>query len=356
MEKRNSFTFEDAKEFNRLHNNEHITLRQIGVLYKTSHNTIKNNLAKHGFEYKSRQYPLNETYFSELDTPEKQYFLGWIYSDGCVFAYEENHHYGFFIKVQERDQYILEYFKKCLYSHAKIRIEIMEGRRYSKLTIGSKKIYDDLLKYGLRKRKTHFLTYPEKHITDHRAFILGLFEGDGTITIKKNKMAGCGITGAKGLMQTVNEIIARESDLNLTKLRKTKNSYRFSYEGTRPVQKVGNWLYSWNPSVFLKRKRDLFEIVLEAPKYGKNFVVFKCPHCETLGDFEKRHISQLKKYTFKSKFCSLSCSGSFYREFQLNSNTLTPEMKLRLEENIVIDNTRYKLTDINGGFTDYTPF
>lgn len=353
LKTKKKFEREQAIAFNELHNDQGISLRQIAIFYGTSHGTIKNNLEKYGFKWRSRQYPLNESFFNKLDTVEKQYFLGWLYSDGCIFAFEEKKHYGFFIKIQERDKYILEYFKQLLCSDINIQTEFLKERRYSKLVIGSKKIYEDLLMYGLMPRKTHLLTYPEQHITDHRAFILGLFDGDGFIYIRKNKMASFGITGTKEMMTKVNNIIANELNLPPPKLMKQRNSYSFTYTGTRNVHKIGEWLYSGNTTMFLKRKHELFKGISTTPKYGKVFVIFKCPHCNKKGEFEKRNIYMLKKYTFKSKFCSLSCSGSFYRKFQLHNYKLTSEMEMALKENIVGCITRYKLTDFNGSFTDY---
>lgn len=353
MQRRKNFTLEDAKVFNELHNEKFITLRKIAVLFGTSHGTISSNLKKHGFKVRSRQYPVNEEFFNKLDSFEKHYLLGWIYSDGCLFAYEEKMYYGITIKIQERDQYILEYFKELLCSDSNITTDIIDQRKYTRLKIGSKKIHDDLLKYGLIPRKTHFITYPEQHLMDHRAFILGLFEGDGTIHIKKNKMPAFGITGTKNMMMKVSNIIAKELNLKPAKLVRCRNSYSFYYSGTRSVQKIGEWLYSWNPQIFLKRKRDLFDKAINMKKYGKQFIVFKCPQCGTIKEFEKRLIYLLKRYTFKSKFCSLSCSGSFSRKYQLNGYKLTPEMELRLKENIIDTITRYKVTDPCGGFKEY---
>ena len=51
--------------------------------------------------------------------------------------------------------------------------------------------------------------------------------------------------------------------------------------------------------------------------------------------FKKRNIYQLKKYRFKSKFCSNTCSGRFTRKFQLNDNKLTGDMRKAIEKNII---------------------
>ena len=73
----------------------------------------------------------NENYFSEIDTPEKAYFLGMIITDGCV------HENVLSMSLQESDEYILEFLKKELKSNKKIT---QDGRGCSGLQIVSKKI------------------------------------------------------------------------------------------------------------------------------------------------------------------------------------------------------------------------
>lgn len=239
---KNLFTIENAIEFDKLHNKEGLSLRKIALLNDTSHSVIIRILNKYGYAHKSRQNQLDETFFEKLDTFEKQYFLGWIYSDGCIFAYEDKRYYGLAIKLQERDTYILEYFKKLLSAESIIRIDHTNGRRYSQFKVGSKKIYDDLLQYGLMPRKTHFINYPKDIISDHRPFILGVFEGDGSIYINKHKMPSFKITGTKEMVTEIRDILAHELSLYPVPVRKHKNSYSFTFEGTNLVQKIGEWL------------------------------------------------------------------------------------------------------------------
>lgn len=344
--KKKSFNFEDVKVFNDLHNVKGMTLRQIARQFETSHGVIARNLRKHGYKVRTRQYEVNENFFETLDSLEKLYVLGWIYSDGCVFAYPEKQYFGFSIKLQKRDQYILEYIKKLLASDVPIKIEERDGREYSLLKIGSKKLFDDLLKYGLMPQKTHILKYPSQIILEPRPFILSVFEGDGYIGIKDNKMPIFSITGTKDIVTNIRDILIKKLDLNSVPIRKQKNSYRFAFEGTIPVQKIGKWLYSWDPPMYLKRKREKFNKLYQMPKYGKNYILYKCPECGGINKFEKRNIYQLKKYRFKSRFCSLSCSGKFTRKFQLNGNILTNDMKKALEDNIITEIKEYKITDI----------
>jgi transposase len=336
---RKTFTAKHAEEFYQLHFEKNMTLRQIAKKFDTSHGVIKNTLKKFSYRYKTRQYPLNEDFFKSLDTYVKQYMLGWLYSDGCLFAYDYKKYYGFSIKIQKRDDYILYFFKELLQSYAKITSDYTEGREYSRLKIGSKRIYEDLLQYGLTPRKTFKLKYPQEILSDHRPFILGLFDGDGCISLsKKDKNPYISFTGTEDMVTNIQNILEYElgiSGQKIRKIRKNGNTYVLAYEGSNQGKKIGDWMYSWNPPIYLTRKKELFDQLHKIPKYGKSIVVFKCPECNKIGEFEKRNIKQLQKYTFNSKFCSTSCAAKFNRKYQLNGNLLTEEMERNLKENIV---------------------
>lgn len=347
------FSIEDAMLFNKLHQEGNMSLRQIAKQYNTSHGVIKKHLTKHGYSYAKRKYSLNEDYFNELNDPQKLYFLGWIYSDGCVFNHPDKRHKGLSFKLQKKDSYILEYFKKLLQAEHPIKYERTTsgyciGSEYAQITIGSSKIYNVLLKYGLMPRKTFLLKYPHHIVTDHRPFILGVFDGDGGISFNPvRKMASFTISGTEDVLVGISDVFQKEIGLEPNKLSKQKSIYQLSYGGVKPVVRIAEWLYSWNPPIYLKRKKEKFDMLLDVPKYGKNMLVFKCPECGQIGEFEKRTLYQLQKYTFKSKFCSSSCSGKFNRKYQLNGCKLTLEMEQKLKENIVGENKRYLKTKMN---------
>ncbi|MEW4242331.1 hypothetical protein Q0N51_25390 [Priestia megaterium] len=347
------FSIEDAALFNKLHQQDNMSLREIAKQFNTCHRVIKNHLVKNGYSYLKRKYSLNEDYFNELDDPQKLYLLGWIYSDGCVFNHQNNGYKGFSFKLHKKDSYILEYFKEILKAEHPIKYEkttsgYLVGSEYAKIIIGSTRIYNDLLNYGLMPRKTFLLKYPHHIVSDHRPFILGVFDGDGGIHFNSvKKMASFTIAGTEDMLISIRDIFQKEIGLEPTKISNHRNIYQLSYGGVKPVVRIAEWLYSWNPPMYLKRKKEIFDMLLDVPKYGKNMLIFKCPECGRIDEFEKRALYQLKKYKFKSKFCSLSCSGKFNRKYQLNGCKLTLEMEEKLKENIVGERKKYLKTKMN---------
>ncbi|MEK3977890.1 hypothetical protein MKY37_02230 [Psychrobacillus sp. FSL K6-2836] len=333
---REFFNKEVVVHFNELHQEQGLSLREIARLYDTSHGVIRRYLVKAGYSYRLRSYSLNEDYFKKLDSLEKLYFLGWIYSDGHVFSYDVKKHAGFNIKIQKRDEYILEYLKKLIESEAPVLADYTKGREYSKITFGSKIIYQDLLKYGLEHNKTFKIKYPVEHIWDHRPFILGAFDGDGSISIKKsNGMPQLSFNGTEAIVVQIKNILESELGVNPVKVQINRNTYQISYGGPTSVHAIAKWMYSWNPPIYLKRKRELINKCLSRDLYGKIVVLYKCPECGKRESFDRRNMYQLKKYFFKSKFCSLSCSGKFYRKFQMNGYKLSKSMNDAIKSNII---------------------
>jgi hypothetical protein len=52
----------------------------------------------------------NEDYFEIIDTPEKAYFLGFIFADGCLIDNPKEYRYKLNIKIHSKDEDILKKF------------------------------------------------------------------------------------------------------------------------------------------------------------------------------------------------------------------------------------------------------
>ncbi len=137
-------------------------------------------------------YYYNENYFENIDTPEKAYWLGFIAADGNL--YRRDGHQGLVsISIHEKDIELLENFKKELNTTKPISV-VRDKRRsgtiMASLQVTSDKIFNDLLDKGIGIRKTFdldlmqiFKSIPCCFRSD---FILGYFDGDGSITVSIN--------------------------------------------------------------------------------------------------------------------------------------------------------------------------
>lgn len=138
-------------------------------------------------------YYYNDTYFKEINTSEKAYWLGFIAADGNLYR-REGHQGLISISINQKDIELLENFKRELNTTKPINIAQNKQREntvMATLQITSDRIFNDLLDKGIGIRKTFDLDlnyiFKKIPIQFYSDFILGYFDGDGSIDIPNNK-------------------------------------------------------------------------------------------------------------------------------------------------------------------------
>jgi hypothetical protein len=145
----------------------------------------ENNVSE---KYKKHQvYSLNENYFKIIDTDAKAYFLGFIAADGCIYK-RNNHQAMLSFSLKDIDVEVLENLKKELNTTKPICItKQTEVTTMATLQITSDILCSDLINLGLGVRKTFDMSIKEIMnnipIKFWNSFILGYFDGDGSIDI-----------------------------------------------------------------------------------------------------------------------------------------------------------------------------
>lgn len=165
------------------------TYKDMSELLQISTPTILSIIKMSGIEVGKGRYPdrhknakyVDLNFFEEIDTKEKAYVLGLIYSDGSI----DKNGYGFSLSSKDYEQISL--FKELLKSQHKIsHVKSFDNRtgktneRYC-LHITSKKITSDLLKLGLTNSKSFNCNFPNINEDLIWHLIRGLFDGDGCI-------------------------------------------------------------------------------------------------------------------------------------------------------------------------------
>lgn len=133
----------------------------------------------------NKKHNLNESFFEKIDSEEKAYFLGLMYSDGYIFS--SKHTKGLGIQLQEPDKELLIKFNQCLKSNYPLMVvkRLDENHQNCIRLYGySKKIAEDLTKQGCFENKTKKLQFPScnqvpSNLIHH--FIRGYFDGDGCV-------------------------------------------------------------------------------------------------------------------------------------------------------------------------------
>ena len=157
------------------------TLSALGREFGVSYSTIRNLLKRKGIktEGNKHNFPRDEFYFSNIDSKEKAYWLGFLYADGCVHSNSNE------ISITLKDRDHLEKFRKAIKSNNKIGESI--DKRFSSMpkiyhfSIKDKQLKSDLIKWGCVPNKSLTLTkipnIPRDFVSH---FIRGYFDGDGS--------------------------------------------------------------------------------------------------------------------------------------------------------------------------------
>ena len=279
--------------------------KKFNVGWKSILNVLKrNNIPIKSRAESIRQYELDQSFFSVIDTEAKAYFLGLLMADGCISGNV------MVINLEESDVEILEKFKIELSYSGPIRFTPKKGENVKNqrtLAISSTKLTNDLIKHGIIPRKTHFADLPTtipNELIHH--FIRGVFDGDGCPFINYNKKNNFkhllfSLVGNNLLIEKIQNILIEKCNLNRTKIRRASNSkdniVTFSYGGTPQVHRISDYLYK-DATIFLKRKREIMFTTF--PKAEKK--IRRCKLCET------KHFG--KGY----------CSKHYQQKFILNKN------------------------------------
>ena len=146
----------------------------------------------------------NSSFFHEIDTSDKAYFLGFIFADGYITRSERNYEFG--IELQSCDKYILEYLNNLIggvhnihHNHKKIIIANNKSESISDtdvLRVYSKEMVNDLLSHGINFNKTLSKEIPIVRDEYFFDFLRGYIDGDGCIHKMQDGIVGVHITCA----------------------------------------------------------------------------------------------------------------------------------------------------------------
>jgi len=229
-----------------------------------------------------RQHKLNIDYFNEINSHEKAYVLGFLYTDGS------NRGDGIIFSQNVERINILEKIKKALDSEAPIR-ERVSGLFV--LELFSKKMVKDVERLGVVRNKSLILQFPTKELVPEEfmsSFILGYFDGDGYIwNGKRKKMivkdssrkegfrerivynVKFTFTGCVSFIAPLQEylvkvgIVKRKTKLNYSKAKNTNNSTcdkvcTMEYSGRGQIKNLYEYMYSKAP-IWCNEKKLKFE-------------------------------------------------------------------------------------------------
>ena len=193
------------------------SINKISKDFNIPYQALRNHLSENNIYIRPRtKYTLDEHYFDSIDTPNKAYIMGLLYSDGANTSNYENAHYCISITLQFDDIQILEDIKREINSTAPISIYDVECygevRRYCRFNICNKHIAYKMLELGVCPNKTFTVDFPEwlpQELYPH--FIRGISDGDGYI--REIRPIQATITGTTALCESLSSIISKNCEV-----------------------------------------------------------------------------------------------------------------------------------------------
>lgn len=175
------------------------TPKQISDILNLKTPTVSSYIQKLGLKF--RPNPGNIHYFEMIDSYAKAYILGFIAADGALVPAKHSPTITLTITVKYEDRAILEFIKSEIGNTHKLleirRLSSFDNSKmihHARLAFSTPQIVHDIMKYGITPRKSFTLpniipNIPEQY---RDAFIIGLFDADGSIHIQEKGLRSSG--------------------------------------------------------------------------------------------------------------------------------------------------------------------
>lgn len=205
-----------------------------------------------------RKYPLKADYFEQIDTPEKAYWLGFLTADGSVARTNVS------LELANIDAGHIAKFARAIESEAPIsptRQNCVRARFHSTRLAAS------LASLGLIQRKSLVVVPPLEKLAGLEPYYWrGLWDGDGTISVRRDRAAGwlVGIVGSAACVDgfaTWARGVSGSRALPNNKTCRNRATWQWTVIGTRKPQLLAEQLKRAGMPFGLDRKQASLEEV-----------------------------------------------------------------------------------------------
>lgn len=270
-----------------------------------------------------RKYTFDHTYFKEIDTEEKAYWLGFMYADGNVKKNKYGIPYTVRLSlVNEAEKHITKLANAINFSgkiagpyYSKRKNKNGNKSKYFSIELHSKELSADIVKHGVIPAKTFHVKFPKIKHKLIKHFVRGLFDGDGCITEAKRILKGVtycqpgfSISGAvPEFLEKISLEISKSCDVNTTNAIKhinERSTYHIGYFGSSAI-KIRDWMYS-GASVYMEYKREKF-FSFDYPKNKSKDKKYQ--ENEIDKELSSRGWKRLSQYNGYNKDITLKCNN-----------------------------------------------
>ena len=229
--------------------------RQISKIYGCSSAIVARWRDLYGLPRSPRQsggntirWQTNRAYFTQVDTPEKAYILGFLIADGHI----HKSGYKVDVSVKEADAGLLRKIAEETGCDAPLKTMInhYDGSAMKRLLLCGRQLVTDLNDLGLYHDKSRTATWPTvaPELESHLA--RGIWDGDGHIGPRMFDLIG-----TPALLDGLTASVQRHTGCALRRRMSGRDrAYHYAY-GTRRDTPALDWMYS-GASITLERKRE----------------------------------------------------------------------------------------------------
>lgn len=239
--------------------------REVGI-HATS---VAKIIKRHGLPPYRRKYSaaIDETFFDQIDTPEKAYFLGWMYSDG----HNQPKYRQAGIRLQSGDIEMLRKLRRYIGYEGNINVyteqpaagTVVKSPRPSEragLVWKNARLCASLCRLGCVPNKTRQLVFPSSDILPLHLvsdFMRGYVEGDGSFgAYDRGKHYIFALQGTQAFIEGATRVIAQHTGVQcvMKAANETNWFFKTAKTGRRPVLAILDWLYADCGDRYLERK------------------------------------------------------------------------------------------------------
>lgn len=230
-----------------------------GYSYAACFNALKRNGIKaRSFSEVRRQRKIDETYFDQIDTEEKAYWLGFITADGAVS--------GKMLLLSQKvdDASHLEKFAASLQSDYPVKVRensgFGKGHYQAYIHMTSARLVTALRRLGIDENKSFSVKPCQAIPSEYQpAYWRGMFDGDGGILHSPLSLPPWGLTlvGNYAMVSGFQEFIKQFVTSKATVI-PCRTIFQIRYGGSKMPCAVAHVLYD-NAIIYLDRKYELIQ-------------------------------------------------------------------------------------------------
>ncbi len=245
-----------------------MSMSKAAAKHGVSQSWVHHLLKQKGKKARSRmKYTMDESFFERVDSHEKAQILGFLWADGCLHLRDDGGASFIVLALNPKDCDYMEWILAQMKATHKIHYYISKkGVKYAKFVITQHKPIRDIQGLGIHPRKSLVIGFPTTEQVPEQfvnSFVLGVFEGDGCIHLKKGG-GGAGATAQFAATINFNERLKEilsaleiESKIYLSNQSKGKNFCRLDIVKKESIFKLMEWMYR-DSSHRMERKHRLF--------------------------------------------------------------------------------------------------